>query len=118
MMMLYGFNPMVCSAARSAADAIETAALGRRLEGGATALGDARAGPRRVRADGGAILLTAASLMLLALVSPLASAQGNVGMPRIGLLAFGAPPSSANPDPAGGFGQGLRQLGYVEGQNT
>ena len=38
-------------------------------------------------------------------------------MPRIGLLAFGAPPSSANPDPAGGFSQGLRQLGYVEGQN-
>ena len=116
MMMLYGFNPMVCSAVRSAADAMNRS-LGKAARGVATALGNAPAGPRRMRADGGAILLTAVSLMLLALVSPLALAQGNISMPRIGLLAFGAPPSSANPDPAGGFSQGLRQLGYVEGQN-
>jgi putative tryptophan/tyrosine transport system substrate-binding protein len=53
------------------------------------------------------------SAMLLALCSP-AQAQQPTKVSRIGLLTWAAapPPSATTP-----FDQGLRQLGYVEGQN-
>jgi len=43
-----------------------------------------------------------------------AEAQQPAKLPRIGLLTFTAPPPRSSPTP---FEQGLRQLGYVEGQN-
>jgi ABC-type uncharacterized transport system substrate-binding protein len=44
-------------------------------------------------------------------------AQPAAAMPRIGVLSFGTAPSGADPDPATGFRQGLRELGFVEGRN-
>jgi putative tryptophan/tyrosine transport system substrate-binding protein len=44
----------------------------------------------------------------------LAEAQQPVKIPRIGLLTWAAPSPPSSPTP---FEQGLRQLGYVEGQN-
>ena len=38
-------------------------------------------------------------------------------MPRIGILSFDGAPSGRNPDPLRGFSIGLREHGYVEGQN-
>ena len=38
-------------------------------------------------------------------------------MPRIGILSFDGAPSGRNPDPSRGFLIGLREHGYVEGQN-
>jgi putative tryptophan/tyrosine transport system substrate-binding protein len=56
--------------------------------------------------------------MGIAVAPLLAAAQARVKtLPRIGTLSFGTAPSGANPDPAPGFSQGLRDLGYVEGQN-
>lgn len=43
-----------------------------------------------------------------------AEAQQPAKFPRIGLLTFTAPPPRSSPTP---FEEGLRQLGYVEGQN-
>lgn len=51
--------------------------------------------------------------VLLTTVSP-AGAQQPAKFPRIGLLTFTAPPPPSSPTP---FEEGLRQLGYVEGQN-
>jgi putative ABC transport system substrate-binding protein len=44
----------------------------------------------------------------------LAEAQQPAKIPRLGLLTWAAPSLSSSPTP---FDQGLRQLGYVEGQN-
>ncbi len=59
------------------------------------------------------IILLALGTMLLALrVS--AEAQQPAKFSRIGLLTWAASPPPSSPTP---FEQGLRQLGYVEGQN-
>ena len=56
------------------------------------------------------------TLALSMLVAPLAAvAQPPVKVPRIGWLSLGAP--SANPYLLDAFRQGLRELGWVEGQN-
>ena len=57
------------------------------------------------------------TLTLALLVAPLAAdAQPSTNVHRIGLLRSGTPP--AGPDPnLEAFRQGLRELGYVEGQN-
>jgi hypothetical protein len=53
-------------------------------------------------------------LSLALLAAPLAVPAQPVNVPRIGVLRAGAPP-----DPnVEGFRQGLRELGYVEGQNA
>lgn len=39
------------------------------------------------------------------------------GVPRVGLLFFGSHPSSAEPETEQGFAQGLREWGYLPGQN-
>lgn len=50
--------------------------------------------------------------------APLAGqAQPTGKVPRIGILFFGAAPVGASPDTDKGYLQGLRELGYVEGQN-
>jgi ABC-type uncharacterized transport system substrate-binding protein len=55
--------------------------------------------------------------MLLALCFP-AEAQQRGKVPRIGFLQRRAAPTTANPDPLGdAFRQGLRELGYIDGQN-
>src|ERR1700731_2271765 len=60
-------------------------------------------------------------LMLTALLGPLpTSAQRQEKIPRIGFLALGAvdPPACNRTDPLWeAFQQGLRDLGYMEGQN-
>jgi putative ABC transport system substrate-binding protein len=57
-------------------------------------------------------------LTLSCLVTPLvASAQPRANIPRIGWLAFGFPPSDGNSQRLPFF-QGLRELGWVEGQNV
>jgi putative tryptophan/tyrosine transport system substrate-binding protein len=53
----------------------------------------------------------------LAVAPLLAGAQTRATLPRIGILSFDGAPSSTNPDPNQGFALGLRELGYVEGQN-
>ena len=56
------------------------------------------------------------TLALALLVAPLATeAQPARKVPRIGVVAPLGPPPAANPD-IDGFRQGLRELGYVEGQ--
>jgi len=52
-----------------------------------------------------------------ALAPRFAHTQARASLPRIGILRFGSAPSGAGPDPARGFTQGLRELGYLEGQN-
>jgi len=54
----------------------------------------------------------------LAVAPLLAGAQTRASVPRIGILSFDGAPSSTDPGPADqGFALGLRELGYVEGQN-
>ena len=57
----------------------------------------------------------ALALALAALAAPLAtSAQQPVEVPRVGYLDSGSPPGIP---PVTAFQEGLRELGYVEGQN-
>ncbi len=56
-------------------------------------------------------IVITATLMGLGVV---AEAQQPAKFPRIGLLTWATPPPPSSPTP---FEQGLRQLGYVEGQN-
>jgi hypothetical protein len=57
-------------------------------------------------------------LSLATLVAPLAAdAQGMKNVPRIGVLSVGSPPASPDWKQQWPFLQGLRQLGWVEGQN-
>jgi len=58
-------------------------------------------------------LLWLLTLLILA-AGTFAKAQQPVKVYRIGLLTWEAPSPSSSPTP---FEQGLRQLGYVEGQN-
>lgn len=62
-------------------------------------------------------LLAVAGLLGLVVLPPSAVAQARAGVPRIGILFFGAAPVGASPDTEKGYLQGLRELGYVEGQN-
>jgi ABC-type uncharacterized transport system substrate-binding protein len=62
-------------------------------------------------------LLAAAGLLGLVVLPPSAVAQARAGVPRIGILFFGAAPAGAGPDTESGYLQGLRELGYVERQN-
>jgi len=56
--------------------------------------------------------------IVIALVPLAAAAQAQAGMARIGFLSFFPAPTPAHPDPnEAGFRQGLREGGYVEGQN-
>ena len=57
------------------------------------------------------LLLITVTLMGFGVV---AEAQQPAKFPRIGLLTFTVPPPPSSPTP---FEEGLRQLGYVEGQN-
>jgi putative ABC transport system substrate-binding protein len=59
-------------------------------------------------------------IVVLALVScgALASAQPARKMPRIGLLSVGTAPSAPLPPQWVAFIDGLRELGYIEGQNV
>jgi putative ABC transport system substrate-binding protein len=53
-----------------------------------------------------------------ALLAPAVAAQGPAAAARIGFLSFFPAPTAADPDPnEAGFRQGLREGGYVEGQN-
>jgi hypothetical protein len=55
------------------------------------------------------------ALALMVLAAPLAtSAQQPVDAPRIGYLDSGSPPGIP---PVTAFQEGLRELGYIEGQN-
>jgi putative ABC transport system substrate-binding protein len=57
------------------------------------------------------------TLLLSLLTVPLAAeAQPVAKIPRIGVLSAGFPPGSADPAAFEAFRQGLRDLGYVEGQ--
>ena len=60
------------------------------------------------------ILLWLLTLLLFA-AGPLAEAQQTKKVPRIGLLSSGSPSSTKETVEA--FRQGLRERGYVEGQN-
>jgi putative ABC transport system substrate-binding protein len=63
-------------------------------------------------------VLIAMALLFGLVTTPLpAGAQARPGVPRIGMLFFGTPPSGTNPEPDEGLLQGLRELGYDEGQN-
>ena len=63
------------------------------------------------------IVITGACLVGLGVTPMLAGAQVRAGVPRVGMLYFGTAPSGTNPDPVKGVLQGLREHGYVEGQN-
>jgi len=62
----------------------------------------------------GWILAVVVSMMA---VLPGARSQAPAEIPRIGILSFGPAPSGTDSDPDKGVLQGLRELGYVEGQN-
>ena len=73
--------------------------------------------PRRI-ATVGARATAFAFAIATALVPLGAGAQAQAGMARIGFLSFFPAPTAAAPDPnEAGFRQGLREGGYVEGQN-
>jgi putative ABC transport system substrate-binding protein len=73
--------------------------------------------PSRLRVGAGIVaprLVVIVSLTFTLLATPLAAPAQPVKVPRIGVLRAGAPP-----DPnVEGFREGLRELGYVEGQNV
>jgi putative ABC transport system substrate-binding protein len=57
-------------------------------------------------------------MLLSVLLAPgLSSAQTRARIPHVGLLALFAPPQGREPAEERGLRQGLRELGYVEGQN-
>ena len=57
-------------------------------------------------------------VLVLALAPLPADAQARANVPRIGILSFDGAPSGRNPDPSRGFLIGLREHGYVEGENV
>jgi putative ABC transport system substrate-binding protein len=78
-----------------------------------------KSAPSRRRKASIAALTGALACALSLLIAPFAaSAQAPPRMARIGFLSFFPAPTTANPDPnEAGFRQGLREGGYVEGQN-
>ena len=65
-----------------------------------------------------AVAAVLACVLGLALLPFAVEAQAPGGMARIGFLSFFPAPTAAHPDPnEAGFRQGLREGGYVEGQN-
>jgi putative ABC transport system substrate-binding protein len=73
--------------------------------------------PARMSAGLRAALLTLSFAFGLALVPRLAGAQARADLPRVGMLYFGSAPPDPSSDPERGPLQGLKDLGYVEGQN-
>ena len=71
----------------------------------------------RVAAELSSALVTVALVLGLVMTPQLAGAQARADAPRIGMLNFGTAPSGTDPDPDKGIRQGLREHGYVEGQN-
>jgi len=71
----------------------------------------------RIAARVAGFLLAGALALGLVTTPRLAEAQARAGVPRIGILSFGTVPSGSNPEPDTGLLQGLRERGYVEGQN-
>src|SRR6266511_3057056 len=62
--------------------------------------------------------LAALSLLALTLLAPLAAEAQQVGkIPRIGMLGFGDLKAPAGIELLGAFWQGMRDHGWVEGQN-
>jgi len=57
------------------------------------------------------------SLLGVATTLSNASAQARANAPQVGILSFGPAPAGTDPDPEAGVRQGLREFGYVEGQN-
>jgi putative ABC transport system substrate-binding protein len=56
--------------------------------------------------------------LVLALLPRLGEAQVKAGVAHVGLLSFFGAPTTGRPDPVeAGFRQGLREAGYVEGEN-
>lgn len=105
--------------ARSARDAkAAPVSVSRRTESGSRAAPfDPFARPRRIDTAIVRIVIASACLVGFVTTPMLAAAQVRVGVPRVGMLSFGTAPSGTNPDPAKGVLQGLREHGYVEGQN-
>ncbi len=75
--------------------------------------------PRSMPVGGLLAKVAAVALALVAALAPgAADSQARAGVARIGVLSFFPPPSARHPDPTeAAFRQGLRELGYVEGQN-
>ncbi len=57
------------------------------------------------------------SLLGVATTLSNAWAQARANAPQVGILSFGPAPAGTDPDPEAGVRQGLREFGYVEGQN-
>src|SRR5712691_4767617 len=84
------------------------------IQGEHKCVGDRRAEPIRWSHTVGIIIVLALSILVASLA---ASAQPRKNIPLIGVLRPGYPPSPDNPsDGLNAFRQGLRDLGYVEGQ--
>lgn len=72
---------------------------------------------RRMAAQVAGSLLGIHALLGLVATPMRALAQTALRLPRIGMLFFGVAPTASSPDSEKGFLKGLRDLGYVEGQN-
>ena len=62
-------------------------------------------------------LVAISSVLGVATMLSNAWAQTRANTPQIGILSFGPAPAGTDPDPEAGVRQGLREFGYVEGQN-
>ena len=63
------------------------------------------------------LLALIAAVHLAGRVTVLRAQPVRAAMPLIGVLLFGTAPSGSSPDPSAGFRQGLRELGYADGDN-
>jgi len=62
-------------------------------------------------------LVAISSVLGVATMLSNAWAQTRANTPQIGILSFARAPAGTDPDPEAGVRQGLREFGYVEGQN-